>query len=62
MTNAIPKQKSKPPETAKEFAKQITIIKTTQGDQIQIALRPNGGVKVSTGIMKYGKRVELSNS
>ena len=56
--NATLKQKSKLIETVKESEKQITIIDLLFPVQINIY----GGVKVSTGVMRYGKRVELSNS
>ena len=56
--NATPKQKSRLTATAKESEKPITTINLPFPAQIKIY----GGVKVSTGVMRYGKRVELSNS
>jgi hypothetical protein len=58
MINVMLRLKSKQTEIAKESEKQITTIDLLFPSQIDIY----GGVKVSTGVMRYGKRVELSNS
>ena len=57
-TSATPKPKSKQTGTAKESEKLIMTIDLHFPAQID----KYGGVKVSTGVVRYGKRVELSNS
>ena len=58
MINAMLRLRSKLTEIVKESEKQIMTIDLLFPAQIDIY----GGVKVSTGVMRYGKRVELSNS